>query len=310
MSMSGGALAHRLVRLARLRRNLGHRRRHPFRVSKLPAWRHGADIDAWLELTARQWRLRVATAPIIGPTVTLVCVTNRPHELAKVVENVRRQRYRNTRLVVVPDCRAFDERALAVLYTLDNVDVLKGYEDAPLGTCLNAAIEFAGTRYIAKIDDDDYYGPDYVSHMLYSLQASDAGVVGKHSCYGYLRQSNQTVLRFPGHEWEYTTNLAGGTLLFDLARIGDVRFPDVCLGEDVGFLEALERRGELLFATDRFNYLQHRTGTNTWRLTDESYLADSVLIGIGERRDTVTGLPDAAWHGPPVTVDRALNALS
>src|SRR5690606_32932685 len=102
----------------------------------------------------------------------------------------------------------------------------------------------------------------------------------------------------------YTTNLAGGTLVFDMSRIGDVRFPEVCLGEDVGFLEALERRGELLFAADRFNYLQYRTGRNTWTLTDESYLADSVVIGTGERHDAVIGEGPSACAHEALRVDR------
>ena len=66
-------------------------------------------------------------------------------------------------------------------------------------------------------------------------------------------------------------------LVIDRDRIGDQRFENVSLGEDRAFLAQCHRRGFSTFSADRFNFVQMRTGTNTWNIDDASFLADSIV---------------------------------
>ena len=149
-----------------------------------------------------------------------------------------------------------------------------------LGACLNAARDATTTRFLAKFDDDDEYGPHYLSDMLLAHRFADAGVVGKHSFHAHLVEADQTILRAPGREFRYTSHIAGGTLLIDLDRVGRVRFPDRSVGEDGGFLAAVERAGQAVFSADRFNYLQRRHGANTWPISDDGYARGALVLGV------------------------------
>lgn len=103
-----------------------------------------------------------------------------------------------------------------------------------------------------------------------------AGVVGKHSYRAYLADHDLALLRFPGREYTYTPCLAGGTLVIDLGRTNGIRFPDVSIGEDQGFIAACHRHGVPTFGADRFNFVQVRHGGNTWNPPIEQF-AEEVL---------------------------------
>ncbi len=48
-----------------------------------------------------------------------------------------------------------------------------------LGKCLNFAVDKSKYDIIAKFDDDDYYGPKYISDTIKAFESTDAKVVGK-----------------------------------------------------------------------------------------------------------------------------------
>jgi hypothetical protein len=75
--------------------------------------------------------------------------------------------------------------------------------------------------------------------------------------------------------------VAGGTLVVDRGRIGDVRFPDLSVGEDGEFLRRCELAGVSVYSADRFNYIQRRTADNTWRIDHRHFSRGSVVVGAG-----------------------------
>ena len=73
--------------------------------------------------------------------------------------------------------------------------------------------------------------------MLFGpIRTVEPRVVGKHTYYAGFHANDQTVLRFPGHEFSYSATLAGGTLVIDRGIVGGLQFQDISLGEDRAFL--------------------------------------------------------------------------
>jgi hypothetical protein len=142
-------------------------------------------------------------------------------------------------------------------------------------------------RFIAKFDDDDHYGPGYLADALRAHSFAGAGVVGKHTYYAHLATTDETVLRFPTHEFRYSSTLAGGTLVIDRSRTGGLRFPDISLGEDRAFLKACHRRGVSTFSADRFNFVQRRADDNTWAVSRQDFLIGTVPVGPGLPLDAI-----------------------
>lgn len=241
-----------------------------------------APLRSWLAATAdahgSHRRLVDASggAPKAG-TVTVVCATARPENLERLLANHCRLRG-EPRLVVVTNSRRFDRAAVeARVGTIPGAVVLHVDEDEPLGACLNAGLDRVTTRFAAKLDDDDWYGEHHLQDLLRAQWASGAAVTGRHTHFAWLADRDEVVLRFPGREMAYTSFVAGGTLLLDLEQLDGIRFPARTVGEDKGLLDAVLASGRSVFSADRFGYVQHRTGENTWRPGD-AYLRRTVAV--------------------------------
>ena len=222
----------------------------------------------------------------------MLCVTNRPHLLDALLDGVARQSHPITELVIVTNAAAFDDVDVAAAATtrgrdLPPVTVLERAPSVSLGACLNAAIDATDARFVAKFDDDDVYGPHYLADSMRAHAYAGAAVVGKHTYYAYLAEQDRTVLRFPTHEFSYSSTLAGGTLVIDRDRIGSVRFADVSIGEDRAFIAACLRRGAATFSADRFSFTQTRSGDNTWNVDLERFLIGTTPVQSGNAADVV-----------------------
>ncbi|MGP5005142.1 glycosyltransferase family protein, partial [Corynebacterium casei] len=138
-----------------------------------------------------------------------------------------------------------------------------------LGECLNRLIDEANGQYVAKMDDDDLYGPDYLRDQVNGLRFSGATVVGKQASYLYLEDSEELILRKPWREHLWTEMVLGATLVAESQVFRDTRFPEANRGEDTSFLKQVIQKGGRIYSTDRFNYIQVRnTGSHTWQVTN------------------------------------------
>ncbi len=260
------------------------RRRISRRGSAAPALRSfGApprhDLETWNRVTASEFDRYRAEHPPASGAVAIVCVSCRPQLLDAVARNVARQCDVDAHLVFVANDPAFDGVNVESRFAgLSTVTVLAPQPDVSIGAGLNLALAATDARFVAKFDDDDTYGSRYLVDSLRAHGYAGAAVVGKHSYYADLASTGRRYLRFGGHDFAYTSTLAGGTLVIDRERTGDTVFDDVSLGEDRRFVAQCNRRGWSTFAADRFNFVQWRGGENTWRTTDAQFLAGCVAV--------------------------------
>lgn len=234
-------------------------------------------VEAWNRLTADRHERFRADHSIPSGDVAIVCVSNRPHCLGDVLANVRRQRDVDAELVLVPNGDGWNlDAAAAALGGQPGARIVEFDGSASLGAALNAGLAATNARFVAKFDDDDHYGPSHVADSLRVHGFARAAIVGKHSYYATV--AGHRVLRFAGREFAYSSTLAGGTLVIDRDRTGDLSFEDVSLGEDRAFIHACHRRGLSSYAGDRFNFVQHRGDDNTWKVDDHQFLAGCVEV--------------------------------
>jgi hypothetical protein len=253
---------------------------------------HRSDVAAWTaELAVRHEAYRAANDPV-ADAVAIVCVSSRPHLLDEVIAAVECQTHADREFVLVTNADDYaDIDVESAVRRLDdsvgNVTVLRRPSEQTLGSCLNDAMGATDARYVAKFDDDDHYGPEYLSDALRAHAYAGAGVVGKHTYYAHLVADDRTILRFPAYEFTYTSTLAGGTLVIDRNKTGDLRFPDISLGEDRAFIAACHRRGVSTFSADRFNFVQTRSDDNTWGFSQDDFLRKTVAVGSGIPLDEI-----------------------
>ncbi|MBC8076824.1 MAG: glycosyltransferase family 2 protein [Chloroflexales bacterium] len=141
----------------------------------------------------------------MSPLVSCILATrNRPQFLAQAISYFLRQRYANKELIIVDD-----SAEPAAVPESPQITYLRLNESTTLGAKLNLGIASARGELIQKLDDDDYYHPDFLSTTVRALQGQEplATIVGC-DCFLVLSAASGE-LTFSGHGW-----CAGGTLCF------------------------------------------------------------------------------------------------
>jgi hypothetical protein len=246
------------------------------------------DRAPWVVAAELLERAGVGHEPAI-PMAAGILVSNRPERVVAAIEQFGRQTYRRTELVI--GCHGFPAAVVADAFEglsgRMTVTVLEFVSGDPLGRCLNAAIEATGSSIIAKIDDDDHYGPGYLEDAVQAVRYAQAPLVGKGATYTYLESRDATYLRRPAIvERFYNGSPTGASLVFERHLWEQVSFPHRTLGEDLAFVRGAKLLGVQPYATCPYEFVYHRAITgNTWDAIDEVFLEGSVPAWSGDRPD-------------------------
>jgi len=216
-----------------------------------------------------------AYADLDRPTVSIVLATRRPDMLAHALGQVRRQRgVEALELVLAPHGFTPDPAEVRDLLGPDVALELVPQDGSTLfGDVLDAAARAAGGDVVLKMDDDDWYGPDFVADLLRARGWSGADVVGTPAEQHYLAPLTTTVTR--GHRAEaWTRFVAGGTILVSRDLLREVGWwRQVRRFVDAQLLAAVHAAGGTVYRTHGLGYLLRRNASgHTWEVDLEELL--------------------------------------
>lgn len=218
-------------------------------------------------------------------TVTAMVSTNRPHQLRHVMGQLAGQQDVDLEVKILTHgfMPTDTDRQQALDSGLD-VEWLAQPTTVPLGECYNHMVRRASGDVVAKIDDDDLYGPHYLFDQLSAMDYSGAELVGKAAHHLYLADEDVTVLRFPEKEHRWTHFVAGPTIVSLRDLVQKVPFAARNTGEDTEFLRQVDAAGAGIYSADRFGFLQCRSGgsRHTWKISDAEILATSSVLSYGK----------------------------
>lgn len=253
-----------------------------------------ADLEA---LVGRPRHLREATGAPFDRSVSAVISTNRAHELDTVADSMARQSLRESgelQVVLVLHGLDVDVAEVEARFRergIDQLVVVPADSSLTLGACLNLGLDAADGRYVAKVDDDNYYGRHYLTDLVDAFAMSGAQVVGKWCHYTWLRSTGAVVLRFPKDEHRYTRLVQGGSIVMEADALRTLRFSDLPRGVDTDLLDRVQAAGMRTYSADRFGYVSIR-GTDrhahTWTIEDAALMNASGRVAFyGDPREHV-----------------------
>ncbi|RMH41961.1 MAG: methyltransferase domain-containing protein [Deltaproteobacteria bacterium] len=220
-----------------------------------------------------------------APLVTILAPTQRPDRLDNLVANIRRQIHRPIEVIVLLNHRGFDRQAVEKRFaTLPNVQIHELPEELTLAECLNFGVDHASGEWIAKFDDDDLYGPHFLSDLLLARSYTDAPVLGKRSFFAYLENSDCMAMRFPGNSHRHVDFVHGATLVVRRDVFDQFRFTPVRQGTDTLFLRACRQAGLRVYSADPYNFIHVRHGDvqqHTWRISEKEFLSKCRVVRSG-----------------------------
>ena len=200
----------------------------------------------------------------------MVVPLSRPSQLTNVLHNFWRQRYEEKRLFIVESGAAI---GVCARYGVEPTILVS--RQTTIAEALNLAVDELTRRvehqsWVCKIDDDDYYGPGYLSQIAGAPLWAD--VVGKSRVWMKTRGDRLRLFDYPTDE---TGIITGPTIA---CRVGQcAEFPDVRpYGEDVGWLVAMRESGAKFHVTNQRYFCQRRWAwphPHTWDATDKHALS-------------------------------------
>lgn len=224
-------------------------------------------------------------SPRADDSISVVVPTMRTEKLDNVWSFLHRQVHPRVELVLVTHGFELAPERLAELqaaYPLGNVVLRSAGKDVPLGGLMNIGVDAASGQYVAKMDDDNYYAPHYLSDLVRAFSWTDAQVVGKWAHYVHIGDdSGPTLLRFADAEHQFTRLVQGGTILTPREVAATLRFEPLPRRVDTTFLDKVRAQGGRVYSGDRFNFISTRTQDatgHTWGVSTAHLLSHSSTL--------------------------------
>lgn len=203
-------------------------------------------------------RRKFADPRLACKLVTVIAVVKNDTRKENLFANYEQQKYSNKELIIILSGLNQDINAwLEYSQQYYNVQIFQLSDALPPGDCLNFALHKSSGNYLARFDEDCYYGPDYLSDLVTCFAFTEAAVVGKVSYFIYLPNYQQLALYNAGKGFGYVNYLLGLTHL--VKREVFERMPQIVYkwADDQQFCRECSAAGFRLYAGDPFNFYQH-----------------------------------------------------
>lgn len=229
----------------------------------------------WSQINYLEWLMKKFKLPLLPDgKISIILSTVRPNNLDIALKNVSTQTYPNKELILIlhgDDFKKSDvEKKTKVLgYP---VELIFRPSKSLFGDNLNLGLEKASGKYITKMDDDDFYGPNHLYDLLAAYRYSGAEIVGKWSNWVYLSGADMTVSWAVDRQERFGNHLPGATIFTEKTILDRVRFGHVKRAIDSEMLRRLEMRGARFYSTHRYNFMRIRHDSHTYKVDEEKFL--------------------------------------
>lgn len=261
------------------------REEHSIRLRREALRTHG--------VRARWEQLGAPAAPT--PLISVLLTTRRPEMVRFALEQMARQRGAEFEMILtLHGIPSGHPDVVAALASFDRpVTVFEASKDTVFGTVLNEAASRASGTFLVKVDDDDWYGPDFLSDLLLAHSYSGAEVVGMVPEFVYLASIGVTVHREQVTE-QITNFIAGGTIFAERSTFEAVGgFRPMPGTIDAQFQHAVQAAGGQIYRTHGLGYILRRgnAANHTWREPIGTFLRRNRRQWRGFRPNALMELP-------------------
>ena len=230
------------------------------------------------------------------PRASVVLATKRPELISACLETFHKQTYPDKELIIIFNTdRADVGEVRRMLAGHTNVHVFQVHQEKNIGACLNFGIAQAKGKYWFKMDDDDYYGANYLQDWVHLAETADFQIMGKPPAFIYLEEKDKLFLRNKALWTQLTIGSMGAPHLCG-ATLGGRReyfqeFSEnhrACV--DTDFVEKGRTTDRALLVGDIWNFVAYRARDkqrHTWRNDDEGIMHHAIPFCDGLNLDKV-----------------------
>lgn len=229
--------------------------------------------------------------PPYWPSLSVLLVTNRVAMLGPALAQIAAQSYASQNqfevlvgLHNIDSPAAEQELAAARDFFGDRLRTFHFAESSTLGEIYGALTERADGILLAKMDDDDLYGPDHLLDSVISLRYSGAGLFGRVPAATWLDATDELLLRPFGAEEIFNKYIIGGTMVMkksELVEVGGWRPTQWAV--DKALIDRFRQAGAGIYRASAFGwvYVRHNHG-HTWEKDESHFRSQAEASWTGE----------------------------
>ena len=215
--------------------------------------------------------------------VSVVLATRRPEQIEFALSQLSTQKNCDIELVLV--CHGFELgsrrnnllNSVAQSRAITGLKILEFIEEQSFGAVLTAGTHACSKEFVAKWDDDDFYGSRHLLGLYTTLVTFGADIVGRPANFVEELGDSLVFHRVAGQEFSETKSVAGGTIFgLKSALLGAGGWGEVSKGVDQFLLGKAVRKGFLVYSADAMSFiLSRRSEGHTWIVPDDYFVRAS-----------------------------------
>lgn len=204
--------------------------------------------------------------------ITVITPTIRPSCMMDIIRNYKNQTLKNKELIIVinNDEMKVSDFNVDKQDMCSNISIYQLPASLTLGDCLNFAIDKARYKYIAKLDDDDFYAPAYLEEAYNVLKTGIYDVVCKSDIFYYLEEYEELIIYSISKQNKRVTRGAGATICANKNIFEQIPFNQLPYGTDTDFFRRCILHHIPIYSTTCYNFLCFRhkdLKEHTWKIT-------------------------------------------
>lgn len=222
------------------------------------------------------------------PKVNILSSIFREEDIKNCIASHHKQIYPNYSSVIVAhgDNNLQEKIEKAAIGELKDYTIIVVSRKHPVGYCYNEDIKHCDGDYIAKIDDDDFYGPWYVMDFIIAMERTGSAVASKKSFFTWLEKRDQVHLIHPNCMNTFVDTGIGCSITIRRSLADRIPFPETHepIMDQVFYRECVAQGHEILSIHPFGMVVQRRSDKNKhiWKSQDKEILkAPHLHIGKG-----------------------------
>src|SRR5699024_609223 len=225
--------------------------------------------------------------------ISVITSTKRKWTINQYIDRLNQQKHVDIQVILLTHGFELSVEEQQNIVEKANFEIKIINEDSSVifGVCLNKCIDYATKEYFAKIDDDDFYYPNYLLDSWISQKYSRADIVGIYSQFVYLESQDLTIQRFKSHKNRYSEYVAGATIFCETQQIKEYMFSEIPKAVDSDLLRRVLSNNGKIYCGHPYEFCIFRADdktAHTWTVPDTHLLRSSEILFYGDPTDSLS----------------------
>ena len=234
-----------------------------------------------------------SSVPNYEADISVIVTTKRKGSLRGLIQNLNSQINVNLEVILLTHGYELNLSEKDALFAMADFDlkILSESEDISFGQCLNECVDEITHDHVIKMDDDDYYFPNFLIDLYIGIRYTDASIVGKNAFFFYLEEDNMVGQRRMDFQFKNVKEVKGNTILCKAETMKEYGFSNIPRHVDSDFIIRIREDGGEIYSIHPYDMCVYRASDksgHTYQVNDSRFIKDAHILYYGQPNQTIS----------------------